>query len=42
VSGSTPQRERIERNNRITAAVLWGIVALFFFGIMAKYVFLTQ
>jgi hypothetical protein len=37
-----PPRERVTRNNRITAAVLWGIVALFFFAIMAKYLFLTQ
>lgn len=35
-------RSRAVRDNRITAAVLWGIVALFFFGIMAKYLFLTQ
>jgi|AP12_2_1047962.scaffolds.fasta_scaffold36430_2 hypothetical protein len=42
MSGAAPQRERIERNNRITAAVLWGIVALFFFAIMAKYLFLTR
>jgi type VI protein secretion system component VasF len=41
VSGVT-RRERITRNNRITAAVLWGIVALFFFAIMAKYVFLAR
>jgi len=36
------RRERITRNNRITAAVLWGIVALFFFAIMAKYFFLNR
>jgi hypothetical protein len=35
-------RARIVRNNRITAAVLWGIVALFFFGIMVKYLFLAR
>jgi hypothetical protein len=35
-------RERTVRNNRITAALLWGIVAVFFFGIIAKYLFLTQ
>ncbi len=35
-------RARVVRNNRITAAVLWGIVALFFFGIMAKYLFLVR
>jgi hypothetical protein len=27
----------IRRNNRRTAALLWAIVALFFFGIMVKY-----
>ena len=41
MSGVT-RRERIMRNNRITAAVLWGIVVLFFFAIMAKYLFLTK
>jgi hypothetical protein len=35
-------RARIARNNRITATVLWGIVALFFFGIMVKYLFLAR
>ena len=36
------RRECITRNNRITAAVLWGIVALFFLAIMAKYFFLNR
>ena len=40
MSGET-HRERITRNNRITAAVLWAIVALFFLSIMAKYLFVT-
>jgi hypothetical protein len=35
-------RARAARNSRITAAVLWGVVALFFFGIMAKYLFLVR
>ncbi len=35
-------RSRAARNSRITAAVLWGIVALFFFAIMAKYMFLAR
>jgi hypothetical protein len=39
---SRTREERVARNNRITAAVLWGIVALFFFGIMVKYLFLTR
>lgn len=39
---SDAHRSRAERNSRITAAVLWAIVALFFFGIMAKYLFLVR
>jgi len=35
-------RERAARNSRVTAAVLWGIVALFFFAIIVKYMFLTR
>jgi hypothetical protein len=35
-------RARIARNNRITATILWGIVALFFFGIVVKYLFLAR
>jgi hypothetical protein len=35
-------RARIARNNRITATVLWGIVGLFFFGIMVKFLFLAR
>jgi hypothetical protein len=35
-------RDHAVRNNRVTAVVLWGIVALFFCGIIAKYLFLTQ
>jgi len=35
-------RTRAARNSRITAVVLWGVVALFFFGIMAKYVFVVR
>jgi len=42
VRGLRGDRERVARNNRITAAVLWGIVAVFFFGIMVKYLFLTR
>jgi len=40
--GARGDRERITRNNRITAAVLWGIVAIFFFAIMLKYLFLAR
>jgi len=36
------RRERQARNSRLTAAVLWTIVALFFFGIMAKYLFVIR
>ena len=32
--------EAISRNNRRTALVLLSVVALFFFGIMLKYLFL--
>ncbi len=39
---SETDRSRAVRDNRITAAVLWGIVALFFFAIVAKYLFLTR
>ena len=42
IRGMRGDRERVARNNRITAAVLWGIVAVFFFGIMVKYLFLTR
>ena len=42
IRGPRGDRERVARNNRITAAVLWGIVAVFFFGIMLKYVFLAR
>ena len=35
-------RERNARNSRITAAVLWAMVALFFLAIVAKYFFLTR
>ena len=38
---SETHRGRAARNSRVTAAVLWGIVALFFFGIVAKYLFRT-
>jgi hypothetical protein len=31
----------IKRNNRRTAVLLWGIVALFFFGVMVKYYLLN-
>ena len=37
---SQPMDERIARNNRITALVLASIVAMFFFGIMLKYLLL--
>ncbi|MCZ7566898.1 MAG: hypothetical protein M5U08_26320 [Burkholderiales bacterium] len=36
------RRERQTRNSRLTAAVLWAIVALFFLGIVAKYLFLVR
>jgi hypothetical protein len=39
---SEAHRARAARNSRITAAVLWGIVALFFFGIIVKYLFLVR
>jgi hypothetical protein len=35
-------RARIARNNRITAAILWVIVAIFFFGIIAKFLLLAR
>jgi hypothetical protein len=34
--------ERSARNSRVTAAVLWAVVALFFFAIVAKYFFLNR
>ncbi len=32
----------IRRNNRRTAFLLWGIVALFFFGLLAKYYWIMK
>lgn len=33
---------QVKRNKRITAVVLWAIVALFFFGVMVKYYWLNR
>jgi len=34
--------ERVKRNNRRTAALLWLLVAGFFFGVMIKYYLLAR
>jgi len=31
----------VRRNNRVTALVLWSIVAFFFFAVIAKYLWLV-
>lgn len=36
------ERRVQERNKRITALVLWSIVAFFFFAVIAKYLWLAQ
>jgi type VI protein secretion system component VasF len=36
------EERQAKRNKRITAVVLWAIVAFFFFGVMLKYYWLNR